>query len=131
MVQKSIIIFGIITLAICLTLFLLSIFILPNNVEYKSTDKVTNSNLSDSLYDVINNSYFYQCFGYAFEIYTGLDCDKYLNANINNESVKYFNNQCYTPDGNKLSTCPEYDSDDVIKFCKFFKNPNFCNVYGY
>lgn len=131
MVQKSIIIFGVITLAICLTLIILSIFILPDNVVYSSTDKVTNSNLSDSLYEVINNSYLYQCFGYAFEIYSSLDCETYLTSNINNNDVKYFNDQCYSPSSNKLSTCPSYDVDDVKKFCRFFKNPNFCNVTGY
>lgn len=131
MVQKSIIIFGIITLAICLTLFLLSIFILPNNVEYTSTDKVTKSDLSLSLYDDDNNSYLYKCYGYAFEIYSSLDCETYLKSNRDNSNIKYFNNECYSTTSYKSENCKSYSDDDVTKFCKLFKNPNFCNVYGY
>jgi len=129
MVQKSVIIFGVFTFAVCVTLFLLSIFVLVDRLQYDSTDKVTNSNLSDALYQNINNFYGYQCYAFAFEIYTNLDCETYLGANLDNPSIKYFNDNCYSENSN--SNGCTYTTNDVKNFCTFFKNPNFCNVYGY
>lgn len=128
MVQAGIIISGVITLVLTLTLFLLSIFVVANNMQYNSTDPLTSSNLNDINYKNINNIYNYQCYGYNFEIYTNLDCESYLNANIANENINYYNTDCYpVPNAN----CIDYTVTDVQRFCRLFKNPNFCNVSGY
>lgn len=128
MAQVGIIVFGIITFLICLSIILYLIFIPIDTLTYTNNDEVTDTDLSKLVYKNINNFYNYQCYGFAFEIYTNLECEKYLTANINNENIKYYNQDCYPiPNEN----CVNYNENDVIRFCRFFKNQNFCNVVGY
>jgi len=117
MVQKSVLISGIITAVICLALFITSIFFLDDLLEYNNKDELTNINLNEMVYNTDNLKYGLMCYGYIFEIYTGFNCEQFLTDNIDNNNITYVNNE-------KLNN---YNLNQVVNFCKFFKNNNICN----
>lgn len=118
MVQKSVVIFGVITGIICIGVLVSSIFFLNTLLTYNPNEQLTNVNLNNLTFDDDSLTYGLMCYGYLFEISTGFDCQKYLTDNINNqENINYVN-----WDKSNL-----YNQTQAFNFCNFFKNNNICN----